>query len=79
MENHERRMQRPVSELFPPTGPRVTSVCRHCKAVYTRSATAGKARGFCSDLCRDNYREKRTGRDRASRNPRVPRLLQGAS
>ena len=56
---HEAWISQPVSILFPPTGPRVTSLCRHCKESYTRSAHAGKVRGFCTERCRDAWCGKR--------------------
>ena len=70
---HDRRMRQPVSVLFPPNGPRMTSICRHCKTPYERSAHAGKSRGFCTERCRDAWCDERRGRVRLGRGtPRIP-------
>lgn len=66
---HEKRMQRPPKEIFPPTGPQMTSVCRHCKKTYTRSAYIGKKRDFCGGICRDAFVDARTGRKHSARAP----------
>ena len=55
LRRHEERMSRPVSELFPKEGPFVPAVCKHCGKAYLRRATAGKARGFCHERCRDAH------------------------
>lgn len=55
LRRHEEWISQPVSILFPPVGPKVTSVCRHCKSTYTRSVASGKTRGFCTERCRDAW------------------------
>jgi endogenous inhibitor of DNA gyrase (YacG/DUF329 family) len=71
LRRHEEWISQPVHVLFPPTSLRITSVCRHCKETYTRSAHAGKSRGFCTERCRDAWCNARKGRVSKSP-PRIP-------
>jgi hypothetical protein len=66
---HDALMRRPVREIFPPAGPRVPSVCRFCKASYTRSPHVRKALGFCSSACREAFADAQTGRRHSARAP----------